>query len=330
MGIYLWFFEKAKKESFINNFKCLAVFIVVLANIVLTSVIQASTHQTLSGQALSKLVHDRGMVWKISRFINGQQQSIYIGGTIHLLATNDYPLPDVFEQAYQESDIVVFEVDAKKMQEPSFQGLMIQKATYQNGATLKSTLSSQTYATLEQFLKNRGGDIQTLSQFKPGMLSILLLLDELQRLGQMGEGVDEFFDRRARADNKPMLFLETVSQQLDFLAKMGEGYEDHLILYTLDEIDQLPLMMAELKQAWRQGDQQQLEKVALIPWQTDFPDTYQSLLVDRNKAWLPVLDAFFDTEAREYVLVGALHLVGQDGLLAMLRHRGYQVEQLGD
>ena len=86
--------------------------------------------------------------------------------------------------------------------------------------------------------------------------------------------------------------------------------------------------LSALKAAWRKGDNRELIKVALAPWLADFPELYQSLLVKRNTAWLPQLEAMLASPEVEYVLVGALHLVGKDGVINMLESRGYQVEQL--
>lgn len=265
-----------------------------------------------------------GPVWKVSQ----GQNTLYLGGTIHLLAPSDYPLPTVFDQAYQSADVLVFEVDTGAMKTQDFQRLMLQRSTYRNGESLETTLAPATYKALKDFLHAQGGDVTTVQQFKPGMLSILLTLDALQRLGQAGQGVDEYFDHKAQADKKQRLFLETLEQQLSFLADMGQGREDSLILHTLDEIQELPDMIAKLKAAWRTGDNRALADVALTPWKSAFPEIYQTLLVERNQQWLPRLESMLTTAETEYVLVGALHLVGSDGVLEMLKAKGYQIEKL--
>ena len=68
--------------------------------------------------------------------------------------------------------------------------------------------------------------------------------------------------------------------------------------------------------------------LGITPLLKDFPDIYQSLLVDRNNNWLPQIEAMFDSKDTEFVLVGALHLVGKDGLLQRLEAAGYKVTQL--
>ena len=81
--------------------------------------------------------------------------------------------------------------------------------------------------------------------------------------------------------------------------------------------------------AWargREGDKAALVSLGIEPMQEEFPAIYHSLLVDRNQAWLPQVDAMLQTAETELVLDGALHLVGEDGLLAELARKGYTVQ----
>ena len=86
--------------------------------------------------------------------------------------------------------------------------------------------------------------------------------------------------------------------------------------------------MKSMKQAWRRGNLAQLKAVGITPFKNEFPDIYQALIVDSNNAWLPTIEAMVKTSEVECVLVGALHLAGDDGLLAQLVARGYRVSQL--
>lgn len=262
-----------------------------------------------------------GPVWKVSK----GDQHLFIGGTIHVLSAADYPLPSGFEQAYQAADVLVFEADTSQMQTPEIQQLILDRTRYHHGQSLRADISNDTYAYLQRFSIKRGVDVQNLAQFKAGMVTIILTLNELSLLGQAGQGVDDFFHQRAITDKKPTYFLETIEQQIDFLATMGVGQEDDLLVYTLKELDNLRVELAKLKSAWRSGSPEALEAVGLAPWQADFPALYESLLVKRNQAWLPQLENMLATPEVEYVLVGALHLSGNAGVLTMLRERGYSV-----
>ena len=85
--------------------------------------------------------------------------------------------------------------------------------------------------------------------------------------------------------------------------------------------------MSRLIESWRTGDAAAVERIVLKDLQQE-PQLYQRLLVERNRNWLPKLEALFAQRTRAMVVVGAAHLVGPDGLVAMFRTRGYKVEQL--
>lgn len=263
-------------------------------------------------------------VWKVAK----GDAHLFIGGTVHVLSQDDYPLPEAFEKAYQASSIIVFEADIQEMQTPEFQKALVEQASYPEGRDLTMFLTDETRAHLVQFLESRQLPMDNLVKFKAGMVSVTLTIVELQRLGLAGAGVDQFFSQRAANDQKEIGALETAQEQLMFIATMGEGKEDALIAYTLRQIEDLPAMMQAMKAAWRAGDNAKMEAVALRPMEKDFPLMTDRFVEDRNDAWLPRIEAMFETEAVEFVLVGALHLVGEEGLLEQLKAKGYEIENL--
>jgi uncharacterized protein YbaP (TraB family) len=263
-------------------------------------------------------------VWKV---VKGER-TLFIGGTVHLLTPSDYPLPDAFEHAYKSSSIIVFETDIQKLQTPESQQAMIQQVAYPEGVTLKDTLDQETYSNFLDYLAQRGIPHDNIVKFKAGMVSITLTMVELQRLGLTGTGVDQFYSLRALNDHKEIGALETVDEQIAFIAKMGEGKESELIEYTINQMIELPTLMNVMKQAWRIGDIQKLNEVGLEPIKTGFPEIYAGLILNRNNAWMSKIDAMLETPEIEFVLFGALHLAGDDGVLAQLKAKGYTIEKL--
>lgn len=263
-------------------------------------------------------------LWKISK--NNQQ--LYIGGTIHVLAKSDYPLPKAFDDAYQKSSRLVFETDISAMSSPEFQQKMLLAVSYQDGRTLKSVLSPSTYQLLENYCKRAGLPIDNLRLLKPGMLAITLLYIELRRLGIAEAGVDQYFTALGRADGKPLGQLESPDEQLGFLVNLGKGHENELVLQTIQEIQDLPAIMTQMTTAWRSGKGRELADLILKDMQKDFPGIYKDLIVDRNNAWVPKIEKMLKTSEVEMILVGAAHLVGKDGVIEQLRRRGYTIEQL--
>ncbi len=250
---------------------------------------------------------------------------MYLGGTVHVLAAADYPLPEEFDQAYEQADRLVFETDMQAINSPTFQLQMMQRLTYNDGRTLKDELGSKAYDALQAYSRKRSLPMAMLEQFRPAMVSLVIVMTELERLGINGVGVDEHFHRRAQADGKPVSQLETPQAQLEFIAGMGRGQEDALILNSLRDAEQVADMMAKIKAAWRSGNRAQLVELGLEPMRHDYPALYQDLLVKRNQAWLVKLERILKNADTELVLVGALHLVGREGLLEQLRARGYKV-----
>lgn len=252
---------------------------------------------------------------------------LIIGGTIHLLTPADYPLPAAFRKAYEQSEQLVFESDIQKIQDPAFQLTMMNELIYTDGRNISSVLSKKTYQALETYCTSKGIPIAILMNFKPGMIAITLTMMELQRLGIMGTGVDAFFSAKAIQDNKQLGQFETAEQQLSFISSMGEGKEDEIIAHTLRDIEELPTTWNTLRTAWRQGNLKKLKQVALVPLRDDFPSTYNTILAQRNNAWMPQIEALFKTKRPTFVLVGILHLVGDDGILNQLSAKGYQIER---
>ena len=263
-------------------------------------------------------------VWKV---VKGDNQ-LFIGGTIHVLTQTDYPLPLSFEKAYSRSVRLVFETDMQKINSQEFQKVMLSKLIYSDGRNLLQVLNDDTYQDLEQYCTSRGVPMVNILNFKPGMVAITLTLIELQRLGLLGAGVDDFFRLRALNDQKELGQLETAEEQLAFLSTLGDGQENEMIAYTLRDIKKLPVLMESLKDAWRRGDVRKLEEVGITPFKKDFPEVYDELIVNRNNAWMPQVEAMLKTKEIEFVLVGALHLVGDEGLIAQLAVRGYDIRML--
>ena len=263
-------------------------------------------------------------VWKVTK----DERELYLGGTIHVLTPQDYPLPASFERAYARSQRVVLETDLQQLQTPAFQQAMLAELVYADGDSLEQALQPKTFQRLTAFLTERGLPIAAVNRLKPAMATMTLTMIELKRQGFTSTGVDAFFEHKASVDGKPLAFLETPQEQLSFLVNLGVGREDDLLNYTLNDLERLPAFMRSLKDAWRQGDLVALHALAIDELSNDFPTVYERLIAQRNDAWLPHIEAMLATREVEFVLVGALHLVGDDGLLSQLVRRGYKTQRL--
>ena len=263
-------------------------------------------------------------VWKIT----SGENTVYLGGTVHLLRPSDYPLPEEYEQAYQESAVLVFETDISSMNDLSIQAETLKQLTYTDGQSLDTVLNDEAYNALSEYIATIGIPMAMIEQFKPGMIISMLQLLEFQKIGFTPQGVDAYFNIRAMSDAKTLEELESVEEQIGFLAAMGEGNENEFILLSLSDLDEIAEVMEDMIFAWRTGDNEKLSEMFVADMLNEAPELYESLLRGRNLNWIPQIDKMLADEDVEFVLVGAAHLVGNDGLLELLKARGYKVSQL--
>ena len=263
-------------------------------------------------------------VWVITSGSN----TVYLGGTVHLLRPTDYPLPEEYEQAYQASSEIYFETDISAMRDFSVQAQMLQQLSYNDERTLKTVLNTEAYTALSAYAGKLGLPLMMLEKFKPGMVVSTLQLLEFQKMGFTPQGVDNYFNTRAIGDAKTLGQLESIEQQIGFLAAMGEGNESEFILLSLRDLEQTEAAMEEMIGAWREGNNDKLEKMFIADMQAEAPELYDSLLLQRNLNWIPQIESMLRDADTEFVLVGAAHLVGDQGLLELLSQKGFQVRQL--
>ncbi|RBP49145.1 TraB/GumN family protein [Arenicella xantha] len=265
-------------------------------------------------------------VWKVSK----DGYVLYLGGTIHLLSASDYPLPEAFEIAYENADTLWFETDIAAINSLDTQAQFLQVMMYQDGSTLSQVLNRDTHKKLSDFLAERELPIAAFETVSPAGLMSTLMAIELTKLGLIDQsaGVDLHFDQRAQKDQKLKQSLESVSEQLAFLQNINELEPNHFIATFIDELAELPQVWQSLLSAWRDGNLEQLAAVGIEPMKADYPSLYEVLLVQRNNNWIDDIEKMLVTQDVEFVLVGALHMAGETGLLKQLRSAGYEVEQL--
>ena len=266
----------------------------------------------------------RNFAWKVT----GRQGSIYVIGSVHLLTKDFYPLNAALEAAYKDSDLLVEEVDIAEMTGTGSQLSMLTRGMQPSGQPLEKVLSPSTMALLTKKAADLGMPIEALKQFKPWMIALTMEAMEWTKAGYDPElGLDKHFYEQAMRDGKSVQGLETVAYQISRFDEMPMELQDHLLGETLKSIDTEQASMSRLIEAWRTGDAPALERIVLKDLQQE-PQLYQRLLVERNRNWLPKLEALLTRPGRAMVVVGAAHLVGPDGLLAMFRAKGFKVEQM--
>jgi uncharacterized protein len=274
--------------------------------------------------ATAEAAQAKTFAWKAT----GKGGTIYLVGSIHVMSESFYPLNPALEAAFKDSDLLVEEVDLAEMLDPMAQMNILTRGMLPSNQSLDKVLSPATLALVQKATGDLGTAGGPLMRFKPWMLAITLQGMELMKAGfDPALGLDQHFYDRAKAEAKPVQGLETVEYQISRFDTMTMEQQDRMLAETLKELATETATVNKLGDAWKAGDVPAIERIALADLKSD-PLMYQRLLVERNKNWMPKIEALFARKGHALVVVGAAHLVGPDGLIAMLKAKGYTVEQL--
>ena len=263
--------------------------------------------------------------------VGSASSTVYILGSIHLAKPEIYPLDTVIEQAYKSSDILVVELDAESPESMiAMQTAMAQLGMYPNGKSLKTELSAQTYKQLQAYAVKTGLPLHMLEQMKPWVVMLQLSVMEMMRLGYSPElGIDKHFVDQAKRDNKPITALETIEEQMALLSRDDNTYQDKLLRYTLESMSEMEPMLNNLSLSWKNGDAKKIEKMFLLTMQDDpsLNEIYDALITKRNYMMTKKIEGFLKTGKDYFVVVGAGHVIGSEGIVDLLQQRGYKVGQ---
>jgi hypothetical protein len=273
----------------------------------------------------TSLADGRHVLWAVK----GQRNTVYLLGAVHLLRPEEAGLPEVAERAYEDAEQLVMEIDMDDpaVADPAVLGGEMQRmALLPEGKTLRSVLGAD-YERIRERAGEAGLELEMLERFAPWFVATTLLQLELAKRGFSPEfGIEQTLAERAGKDRKPIQGLESTAQQIGLLAGLPLPAQKRFLVATVEESQRLDRELDELLRAWRAGDTAALARLLSDEFDED-PDLYRALTVDRNRAWVGRLADLLDDRDDYLVVVGALHLVGRDSVVDLLRKRGYQVVQ---
>lgn len=259
--------------------------------------------------------------------VPGERATVHLLGSIHLLKPEHYPLAPVINAAFSNAQVIVFEADVAQMQAAETQLKLLSKASLPAGQTLKDRLSPQTHAKFSRFLAEAGLPAFVFESLQPAFAAVTVLALELQKLGFDPQlGVDRHFFERARQLGKEIVPLETVDFQIGLLTDLSKEDGEAFLQATMEEAGQLKSILDKLVPSWQAGDG---ETVAALmnDAMADYPALYKRMVTDRNAAWVPKIEALLRGDKDALVVVGTAHLMGKDGVIELLRRRGWNVAQ---
>lgn len=269
-------------------------------------------------------VADKTPVWRVS----GASNQVFLLGSIHMLREQDYPLPAAIETAYLESESIIMEIDLDDLDPLAAQAIMRQLGVLPADQSLRQLMGPELYPGVEQAATVLDIPLELLQQSRPWLAAVTIEQLLLSRIGfNPALGIEAHLVSRAASDGKEITGLETLREQFEFLASLTLDTQRQLLLQTLDSNHDLEQQMDALIHAWRHGDVAFIE-AQMLEDIVRYPELYAVIVSERNRRWAEQIEQLLDDEQDYLVVMGSMHLVGADGVPALLQQKDLQVLQL--
>jgi uncharacterized protein len=265
-----------------------------------------------------------GPVWAI----RGAHDTVYLAGSIHLLRAADAELPPALTRAYADSAQLVMEIDLAGLDPGAALGTLMEHGGLPGQESLREVAGEPRYARTAAAASALGLPAASLDHEAPWMVALQLTELDYARQGYDPEqGVEQQLLRRALADHKSTAGLETLTDELTVFEALTPAAQLRFLDMVLDDLADSGGETRAVLAAWRRGDTARLAALLAREYRA-FPALYDALVTDRNRHWLPQIERLLEGNRNCLVVVGALHLVGEGGLLEALRRDGHPAVQL--
>jgi uncharacterized protein len=269
---------------------------------------------------------ERLYLWEATR----GDARVVLFGSLHLCRSDCFPLPDEVLHALDQAATLAVELDPSTRE---MQSRLLARALYPAGQTLHSDLSAQSLGYLRSALDRAGVPAEPIMRMRPWMVvSTLTMIAATQAGYGAQQGIDLWLLRRARAQGKTVVELETVDEQLASMDGMPREQQEQMVRQTLDMVyeGKLPHYIDALVDAWRKGDPARVLALSRdgLPGEAEADQIISSLVVRRNRAMATRIAALASEKGAVFVAVGALHFAGEDSILNHLRAAGFAVRQV--
>ncbi len=274
---------------------------------------------------LPALVTAEPAAWRVAGS-NGSE--VVLLGSVHTLRESDYPLPPSIDALYESADRLVMEMDLDDLDPAAIQAALLRAAVLPADTRLADVVAPAVYREADSQASALGMDLALLDRFEPWLVAVSMLELGMSRMGYRADrGIEQYLLNRAAGDGLDVLGMESLATQVAVFDNLSMAQQEALLEQTLGEIESAETVMDEMIAAWRDGELETLADSLLADFDA-FPDLYVSLVVERNTAWTSTIEAMLDDGLRYLIVVGGLHLVGDDSVIRMLGARGYTVERI--
>ena len=282
--------------------------------------------------ALIALTSQAQLLWKVSG--NGLGRPSYIMGTYHFAPGSMIDQIAGMEQAIAGCDVVVGELEKESMVSPDLQALAAQAMMAPADSTLDKLFTPDDYKIIEKvfdkYFGNMGVKLNQMNSLKP--MAISTQMQAMQAIKyfpnlDLNSLIDVAVQTRANEAGRPSLALESAEEQIDLLFNTPLAEQAESLLDACKKDDLFTLQSSALVEAYLAQDLDKIESIMTDPELGGDDESMDDLLYNRNRKWVEKLVKMIPERAC-LVCVGAGHLPGNQGLLQLLRDRGYTVEPM--
>lgn len=258
--------------------------------------------------------------------VNGGESTVWLFGSVHLLPEGGFEVGGALADALEAADRVCMEIDTGATDEAAQAMVTLGRAVDPEGRDLFELLGP--YADrVRDAAEDADVPIESLAMFEPWFAGITVSVMALQSHGfDAQHGVEQVIQAQAREAGKPACGLETFEGQLDLLDTLPPELQAEILLQAIDEAAEIERLIEPLVSAWQDGDELGLER-SLEDDFGDYPELAERLIYRRNERWASQVEDMLDGDEDVLLVVGAMHLVGERGLPALLEERGFSVER---
>lgn len=261
--------------------------------------------------------------------VSDADSEITLYPTLHILPTETQWKSDEMTKRLADAEEVWFEIMPGSENDPALQQAMISLGMAP-GSSLSAKLSEEETAALKTAIKPLepiGMTFPVIDQMRPWVVTTFVTVGALMEKGfDPNAGVEKQLE--PLVEGKTIRALETAEGQMRMLASMPEETQLEMLRQSLLEMDEGIEVLTELVADWAVGDVEDIEDELLDEMKSDMPEAYKILFTTRNENWVEQIEEEMKGSGTDFIAVGAGHLVGDDGVPAMLRARGYTVTRL--
>lgn len=268
---------------------------------------------------------ERYFLWKAV----SDKGTVYLMGSLHFGAANMYPLPALVMEAFNSSDVLVVEANpyGQEIGEASLK--LTQSGIYTDGSNLESHVKPATWQKLTAVAKGLGLSEEALRRQKPWLAILSLSKLLYKQAGLTPElGLDHSFIKEA-GSRKPILELESVDQQIKLFESLSTQEQEQMLIQALGDFQRGPELIKSMVDAWKKGDDEAMDLIVRQSFGTDplSGKLFKLLFADRNAAMANKLEELMADGRTYFMVVGAGHLGGEQGILNLLKQKGFKISQ---